>query len=51
VPEGTTTVRLADGTADELHDLKDRGESYDDVVQQLLAEHYDRGNDEIEAAD
>jgi len=31
-----TTIRLHDDTADELHDLKERGESYNDVTQYLL---------------
>jgi predicted CopG family antitoxin len=31
-----TTIRVHDGTADELHDLKERSESYNDVVEYLL---------------
>lgn len=30
------TLRVDDDTADELHDLKERGDSYDDVIQRLL---------------
>ena len=35
----TTTIRLETETADELHGLKRRGDSYDDVVSRLLEEH------------
>ena len=36
---GTTThVRIGEDTADELHAMKSRGDSYDDVIQQLIAE-------------
>ena len=31
-----TTVSLQEETADELHALKDRGDSYDDVVMRLI---------------
>ena len=34
----TTTVAVKPETADELHALKNRGESYDDVIQRLLSE-------------
>jgi predicted CopG family antitoxin len=31
-----TTVSVKPDTADQLHDLKDRGESFDDVIRSLL---------------
>jgi len=31
-----TTVSLSEETADKLHDLKQRGDSYDDVVRRLI---------------
>jgi predicted CopG family antitoxin len=34
-----TTVSLQEETADELHALKERGDSYDDVVTRLI-DHY-----------
>jgi len=33
---GKTTIEVADETADELHDRKNRGDSYDDVIQRLF---------------
>jgi len=39
---GRTTVSLDEETADELHAMKQRGDSYDDVVQRLIA-HYAEG--------
>lgn len=33
---GRTTISVAEETADQLHELKGRGESYDDVIQRLL---------------
>ena len=41
----TTTIAVADQTADKLHDMKNRGESYDDVIQRLLGS-YDGDSDE-----
>lgn len=38
-----TTIRVKPGTADELHDRKKRGDSYDDVIQRLLAETREGG--------
>ena len=35
---GSTTIRVDDETADALHGLKGRGDSYDDVVRRLLAD-------------
>lgn len=35
----STTIRLDKETADDLHALKRRGDSYDDVVSRLLEEH------------
>jgi len=34
----STTIPLHDETADQLYQLKRRGESYDDVVRRLLDE-------------
>ena len=31
-----TTIRVAPSTADDLHDLKSRGDTYDDVVCRLI---------------
>lgn len=39
---GRTTISVSEEVADKLHDLKQRGESYDDVLRRLLAE---RGED------
>jgi len=33
---GQTTIRIDDDTADALHDRKDRGDTYDDVIRVLL---------------
>ena len=35
---GRTTISVSDEVADKLHDLKRRGESYDDVIRRLLSE-------------
>lgn len=37
-----TTISVSEEVADTLHDLKRRGESYDDVLRRILAE---RGED------
>ena len=34
--DDTTTIAVAEQTADKLHEMKDRGESYDDVINRLL---------------
>lgn len=31
-----TTIRVTPAVADELHDRKNRGESYDDVLRRIL---------------
>ncbi|WP_281177910.1 hypothetical protein [Halalkalicoccus paucihalophilus] len=31
-----TTIRVTPDVADELHDRKERGESYDDVLRRIL---------------
>lgn len=31
-----TTVSLSEETADDLHEMKQRGDSYDDVVRRLI---------------
>lgn len=33
-----TTISVSDPVADKLHDLKERGESYDDVIRRVLEE-------------
>jgi len=33
---GQTTIRIDDSTADQLHNKKNRGDSYDDVIKRLL---------------
>jgi len=33
-----TTIKVSDGTWSELNDRKERGESFDDVIQELLSE-------------
>lgn len=35
----TTHIRVGEDTADELYRLKSRKDSYDDVIQKLIAEH------------
>ena len=35
---GRTTISVSEATADELHAMKERGESYDDVVRRLIEE-------------
>lgn len=44
-----TTVRVSDPVADELHDRKRRGESYDDVLRRLLG--MDTSPDDVDATD
>ena len=34
-----TSIRVSHETADELFDLKNRGESYEDVIQRLIEEY------------
>lgn len=38
---GRTTIQVSDELADELHDRKGRGESYEDVIWALLEEDDD----------
>lgn len=33
-----TTINVSNAVADKLHELKERGDSYDDVIRRLLAE-------------
>ena len=33
---GRTTIQVSEELADELHSKKDRGDSYEDVIWQLL---------------
>lgn len=33
-----TTISVSDEVADTLHNLKERGDSYDDVIRRLLKE-------------
>jgi len=35
---GYTTLRVSEEMADELHDLKKRGDSYDDVIRRLVTD-------------
>ncbi|WP_290817206.1 antitoxin VapB family protein [Halovivax sp.] len=35
---GRTTISVSDEVADKLHELKGRGESYDDVLRRILAD-------------
>lgn len=35
---GRTTISLDEETADKLHEMKRRGDSYDDVVRRLIEE-------------
>lgn len=37
-----TTISVSDEVADKLHELKERGDSYDEVLRRILAE---RGED------
>ena len=36
---GRTTISVSDERADELHDMKGRGDSYDDVLARVLKEN------------
>lgn len=36
---GRTTIQVSDELADELHDHKERGDSYEDVIWRLLDEN------------
>lgn len=40
---GRTSIQVSDELADELHDRKNRGESYEDVIWRLI-EDTDNGN-------
>jgi len=33
-----TTISISDEVADKLHSLKERGDSYDDVIRRVLSE-------------
>lgn len=35
---GSTSIRVSEELADELHDRKDRGDSYEDVIWRLIDE-------------
>jgi len=39
---GTTSIRVSEELADELHDRKNRGDSYEDVIWRLIGD----GDDE-----
>jgi len=45
-----TTVEVHETTADDLHALKRRGDSYDDVIRRLLERHrsQDKGQEKTE---
>lgn len=36
---GTTTIQVSDELADELHDRKERGDSYEDVIWRALGDN------------
>jgi len=38
---GTTTIQVSDELADELHNRKERGDSYEDVVWRLIEDSED----------
>ena len=40
---GRTTIQVSDELADELHNRKSRGESYEDVIWRLIDEAGDDG--------
>ena len=40
---GTTTVQLDEDTADALHELKRRGDTYDDVTRRLVESEHGEG--------
>lgn len=42
---GRTTIQVSDELADELHDRKDRGDSYEDVIWRLMEEADSHGED------
>lgn len=42
---GRTTIQVSDELADELHDRKNRGESYEDVIWGLIREGAGRSSD------
>lgn len=44
---GRTSILVSDGLADELHDYKDRGDSYEDVIWRTI-ELADSGGEEDE---
>lgn len=35
---GRTTISVSEDVADKLHEMKQRGESYDDVLRRVLTE-------------
>jgi len=41
---GRTTIQVSDELADELHDRKNRGESYEDVIWRIVEEAESDGN-------
>ncbi|MDQ2072830.1 antitoxin VapB family protein [Haloarcula sp. H-GB4] len=45
---GRTTIQVSDELADELHDRKSRGDSYEDVIWRLIEERdgQEDGSDE-----
>lgn len=43
-------IRLKDETADVLHSMKSRGDSYDDVVKRLIAENQRTNRDGSDTA-
>lgn len=45
---GRTSIQVSDELADELHARKSRGESYEDVIWQLVEENNDQNGGRIE---
>lgn len=43
---GRTTIQVSDELADELYELKERGESYEDVIWRQLDADQPEGDDE-----
>lgn len=47
VPDDTN-IRIKKGTWRHLHEMKDPGESFDDVIQELLDEHDEKAEEQEE---
>ncbi len=40
-------IRISEENRRKLHQMKDDGESYDDVIEKLLEEHWKRNREEL----